>query len=120
MSNLAHFRADNGVIYSLLVKIGGHTGSRLYSGNGGITWFAVPLNAVQSSGRQQVFTASRKLDDLQCRQAENKGDIEPDTLQEQIERAYWEYEQAQAYLKELLALKQCNEWENAQALMELE
>lgn len=110
MSNLAHFRTDNGAIYPLLVKIGGHTGTRLYSGNGGITWFAVPLNAIQSGGRQRVFTVSRKLGDLQCRQADR----------DQLDRAYWEYEQAQAHLKELLALKQCEEWENAQALMELE
>lgn len=120
MSNLAHFKANNGAVYPLLIKISGHTGTRLYSGNGGIIWFADPLKAIQSGASQRAFTASRKLDDLQCRQAENKGDLEPDTLRDQLDRAYWEYKQAQAHLKELLALKQCEEWENAQALMELE
>ena len=42
------------------------------------------------------------------------------SLEQQIERAYWELQAAQAHLQALLTLKQCEDWEAAQALNDLD
>lgn len=41
-------------------------------------------------------------------------------LDQQIERAYWELQAAQAHLDDLLTLKQCEAWEAAQTLNDLD
>ena len=42
------------------------------------------------------------------------------SLEQQIERAYWELQAAQAHLQALLTLKQCEDWEAAQAFNDLD
>ena len=39
----------NGERFQLLVKIGEHTGTTLYSGNGGKVYFQHPVNAIKSA-----------------------------------------------------------------------